>query len=229
MSPQITAAKAQGRTVYDGTKADVWAMGVLLCVMLIGKFPFEGDSVSSMGVSDPMKKIWLQQNKCLWSDNTALKDQLNYLSKDALDLLGRMFELDEDMRIDVKGIRGHPWFSSPMRPEFQEATRKMEADQEEIDKRAMIGAFRSRQRDAAISNLVKLSASDEFRRRAAAPINPDTVFQVWSRISLKTILEVYPVFDKKSLRQMMSYTEGALRESSSYREKTKKTGISLRG
>ena len=43
MSPQITAAKMQqGKTSYDGTKADIWAMGVLLCVCLIGKFPFEG-------------------------------------------------------------------------------------------------------------------------------------------------------------------------------------------
>ncbi len=32
-------------------------MGVLLCVMLIGKFPFEGDSVSMMGMADPMKKV----------------------------------------------------------------------------------------------------------------------------------------------------------------------------
>jgi len=26
---------------YDDTKADVWAMGVLLCVILIRKFPFK--------------------------------------------------------------------------------------------------------------------------------------------------------------------------------------------
>ena len=32
-------------------------LGVLLCVSLIGKFPFEGDSVSTMGVNDPMKKV----------------------------------------------------------------------------------------------------------------------------------------------------------------------------
>ncbi len=57
MSPQITAAKAQGKALYDGTKADVWALGVLLCVMLIGKFPFEGDSISTVGVNDPMKKV----------------------------------------------------------------------------------------------------------------------------------------------------------------------------
>jgi serine/threonine protein kinase len=230
MSPQITAAKAQGKTLYDGTKADVWAMGVLLCVMLIGKFPFEGDSVSSMGVSDPMKKIWLQQNKCIWSDNAALKDQLEFLSKPALDLLGKMFELDEEKRIDVKGIKAHPWFSTPMRTEFQEAIEKMELSQTEVDNRAMIGAFRSKQRDDAISNLVKLSASDEFRKRAAEPINPDTVFQVWSRISLKTVLKSYPVFDKRSLRQMMSYTDGASTPSMR-RDKTKKLAgtASVRG
>ena len=57
MAPQITAAKMhQGKALYDGTKADVWAMGVLLCVMLIGKFPFEGESVSTMQCNDPMKK-----------------------------------------------------------------------------------------------------------------------------------------------------------------------------
>ena len=31
--------------------------GVLLCVTLIGKFPFEGDSISTIGVNDPMKKV----------------------------------------------------------------------------------------------------------------------------------------------------------------------------
>jgi hypothetical protein len=55
-------------------------MGVLLCVMLIGKFPFEGDSISTMGVHDPLKKVWVQQNRTTWSHNTLLKDQLPYLS-----------------------------------------------------------------------------------------------------------------------------------------------------
>lgn len=44
--------------------------------------------------------------------------------------------------------------------------------------------------------------------QATEPINNDTVFQIWSRISLRTALEAYPVFDKKSLKQMLSYTEG---------------------
>jgi serine/threonine protein kinase len=41
MAPSLTAARVHGKVVYDGTKVDVWAMGVLLCVILIGKFPFD--------------------------------------------------------------------------------------------------------------------------------------------------------------------------------------------
>eukprot|EP00955_Chlamydomonas_euryale_P023171 244132-Chlamydomonas_euryale.AAC.18 len=208
MSPQITAAKAQGKTTYDGVKADVWAMGVLLCVMLIGKFPFEGDSVSAMGVQDPMKKIWLQQNKALWNENHLLKEQLQYLSPEAVDLLDKMFELTETKRIDLRSIKAHPWMQIPMSPKFQSVIDKLERDQYNTEKLVAAGGFRSKQRDAAISNLIKLAASDEFRKRATDPITNDTVFQIWSRISLRTALDQYPVFDKRSLRQMMSYTGG---------------------
>lgn len=208
MSPQITAAKAQGKTTYDGVKADVWAIGVLLCVMLIGKFPFEGDSVSVMGVADPMKKIWVQQNKATWNQNSLLKDQLPYLSPEVTDLLDKMFELDESKRIDIKGIKQHPWYLAPMQPQFQEPYDKLEAAQIAIDKNVSEGAYHSKRRDAAISNLIKLAASEEFRRRATEPIDENTVFQIWSRISLRTALDVYPVFDKQSLKQIMSYTDG---------------------
>ena len=55
-------------------------MGVMLCVMLIGKFPFEGDTVSTRTITDPMKKVFLQQTRKLWSDNELLKSQLAFLS-----------------------------------------------------------------------------------------------------------------------------------------------------
>eukprot|EP00195_Chlamydomonas_chlamydogama_P017435 CAMPEP_0202915134 /NCGR_PEP_ID=MMETSP1392-20130828/64899_1 /ASSEMBLY_ACC=CAM_ASM_000868 /TAXON_ID=225041 /ORGANISM="Chlamydomonas chlamydogama, Strain SAG 11-48b" /LENGTH=443 /DNA_ID=CAMNT_0049607039 /DNA_START=317 /DNA_END=1648 /DNA_ORIENTATION=- len=204
MSPQITAAKAQGKALYDGIKADVWAMGVLLCVALIGKFPFEGDSVSTMQVNDPMKKIWVQQNKTTWSQNSLLRDQLPYLSAEAKDLLDRMFELDEKKRTDMKGIKDHPWFNMSMRPQYEEAMRKLEAEQLEVDKKVAAGAYRSKQRDQAISNMIKLAASEEFRQRATEAITADTTFQIWSRISLRTVQETYPVFNKASLKAMMS-------------------------
>jgi hypothetical protein len=42
--------------------------------------------------------VWVQQNKTTWSQNSLLKDQLPYLSPEAIDLLDRMFELDEKKR-----------------------------------------------------------------------------------------------------------------------------------
>ena len=32
------------------------------------------------------------------------------MSEEAIDLLDKMFELDEAKRIDVKGIKQHPWY-----------------------------------------------------------------------------------------------------------------------
>ena len=40
MSPQLISSR-QTKAGYDATKADVWACGVLLFVMLLGMFPFE--------------------------------------------------------------------------------------------------------------------------------------------------------------------------------------------
>uniref|UniRef100_A0A7S0WUB7 Protein kinase domain-containing protein n=1 Tax=Chlamydomonas leiostraca TaxID=1034604 RepID=A0A7S0WUB7_9CHLO len=216
MSPQITAAKAQGKALYDGTKADVWAMGVLLCVVLIGKFPFEGDSVSTMGVNDPMKKVWVQQNKTTWSQNALLRDQLPYLSPEATDLLDRMFELDEKKRIDIKGIMAHPWYNTPMRPHFEDALTKLGMEQEAVEKKVAAGAYRSKQRDQAISNLIKLSASEEFRQKATEPITAETVFQIWTRVSLRTVQDSYPVFNKQSLRACMAAHRVSMTSTSQY-------------
>jgi serine/threonine protein kinase len=48
MSPQLLGPKACNKSaLYDGTKADIWAAGVMLCVMLIGRFPFEGIEMSN--------------------------------------------------------------------------------------------------------------------------------------------------------------------------------------
>jgi serine/threonine protein kinase len=180
MSPQITAAKMQnGKTTYDGTKADIWAMGVLLCVCLIGKFPFEGDSVSTMGVSDPMKKIYHQQHKSTWSANSLLQDQLPYLSPEVHSLLDQMFEVDEAKRIDIGGIKAHPWFNKPITtPALRDECAKIEEAQTVIEKKAATGAYRSKTRDAAISNLIKMAASEEFRKRATEPVTEETTFEV---------------------------------------------------
>jgi serine/threonine-protein kinase HSL1 (negative regulator of Swe1 kinase) len=43
MAPEVFTAK-KGNS-YDGKAADVWSTGVILYVMLFGRFPFKPDSV----------------------------------------------------------------------------------------------------------------------------------------------------------------------------------------
>lgn len=86
MSPQLLGAKLGawpsahgGRCEYDGTKVDIWAAGVMLCVMLIGRFPFEGTEMShvtnlddvsehvSGGSSDGGSPDWTGVDCVVWS------------------------------------------------------------------------------------------------------------------------------------------------------------------
>ncbi|KAF5841225.1 kinase-like domain-containing protein [Dunaliella salina] len=212
MSPQLTAAKTGnqgGKVYYDGTKADVWAMGVLLCVILIGKFPFEGDNVSSMGVTDPMKKVWVQQHRNKWDENSMLQSQLKYLSPNARDLLDKMFDLDEKNRISIQGIMEHPWYQTPMRSHFEDALGTLKQEQDEVEEKLAKGAYRSAERDAAIDNLIKLSASGDFKSKATEPIHKGTIVPVWTRLSLRTVQPEYPIFNRDSLRACLAVQQRA--------------------
>jgi hypothetical protein len=51
-----------------------------------------------MAVTDPMKKVWVQQHRNKWDENSMLQSQLKYLSPNARDLLDKMFDLDEKNR-----------------------------------------------------------------------------------------------------------------------------------
>ena len=52
-----------------------------------------------------------------------------------------------------------------MRPVFADAIAKLEADQEETEKRVRVGAYKSKSRDQAIANMIKIAASLEFKQQ----------------------------------------------------------------
>lgn len=67
---------------------------MVLYAMLCGYLPFEDAKTSNL-----YKKI-------LSADYSLPK----FLSNDARDFIGRIFETDPEKRIDIDGIRNHPWY-----------------------------------------------------------------------------------------------------------------------
>jgi hypothetical protein len=51
-----------------------------------------------------------------------------------------MFELDEAKRIDVPAIMTHPWYTAPMRPEFENALQRLHLEQEIAEKKVGRGS-----------------------------------------------------------------------------------------
>jgi serine/threonine protein kinase len=300
MSPQILSSKVHGRARgnYDAPKADVWACGVLLCVMLLGRFPFDGTGMRQQSGSedeeddhhghggddddggdgfdeydgygggggyggrhhhqhhgnphyhvspeeaaqrqeqDASMSVYLQQQAVLgqravrgglgggggrgsgagsvgsaggggggggggsrapsltdsvgdggvgsgpgadganeagnnhnssgahagaaaspprpkrWFDHPALSGSAAFLTPEARDLLARIFEPDEAARISVKGILEHPWSTAPMPEPFHSALEQMKGEQDRIDAEVAAGAHASRDRDAALKQMV---------------------------------------------------------------------------
>ncbi len=73
-------------------------------------------------------------------------------------------------RLDVKAIMQHRWYQEPMRTELQCASDQLEQEQASTEAKVAAGAYRSKARDQAICNLIKLAASDEFRQRVGVLI-----------------------------------------------------------
>lgn len=153
MGPELISS----RTGYDGKKVDVWASGVLLFVMLLGMFPFEthDDGVNSTaGLHD----IWLQQIKTSWRDNPNNSNVANKLSPECCDLLDRMFDVRADSRLDVVGIKAHPWFTKPLPDCYRQGLEKLNKEQADRDKALEKGNFKNAERDKALEAIIDKAA-----------------------------------------------------------------------
>ncbi|GAB4817584.1 hypothetical protein N2152v2_004630 [Parachlorella kessleri] len=99
-TPAYIAPEVFSRKQYDGKIADVWSCGVTLYVMLVGQYPFE-DSEDPRNFNKTIKRI------------VDVKYSVPYdvrLSRECLDLLGRIFQADPAKRITLQQIQQHPWF-----------------------------------------------------------------------------------------------------------------------
>lgn len=182
MSPQLVHIKENNfnrADSYDAVKADIWAAGVLLVVMLVGRFPFDTMELSMFASTiDEMKApkkapdtdrrrdlaqrryslLTVTSKMMDWLDMPQLQPVLGYMSADVKDMLSSIFMLDETKRATVADIKAHKWYNEPTTPKLAAALEEMAKEQSAANTKLASGAFQNRMRDAALEKVVKQAA-----------------------------------------------------------------------
>ncbi|KAH7470674.1 hypothetical protein KRP22_001328 [Phytophthora ramorum] len=96
MAPEVLAG-----VQYDAAKADVWSLGVMLFIMLIGAPPVETASAS-----DARFRLIANKGVRKLIDRWGLTDELPAA---AIDLLAAMLEVDPDQRLSMDDVVAHPF------------------------------------------------------------------------------------------------------------------------
>ena len=92
-SPDYAAPELYRKASYIGPELDVWAMGIVLYAMVTSTFPFPGGK--------PME-IAYRVCKGVYLPPTG--------SEELCHLVSRMLTVSREDRIDLQGIRKHPWY-----------------------------------------------------------------------------------------------------------------------
>ena len=100
-SPCYCSPECLSRVEYDGTKADVWSMGVILYSMVTGEHPWNIANTNLM-----VKQIL----NCQY-------DLPDWLSDDCQELIHGMLRLNASKRYTLKQISEHPWLKKAFQVE----------------------------------------------------------------------------------------------------------------
>lgn len=94
-TPALTAPECIQGLVYHGKVADIWALGVTLYCMVVGQFPFIGDTL-------------LETFDKIVNHPLMIPDNLN---ADLADLLNGLLCKDPSRRISIEEVMEHPWMA----------------------------------------------------------------------------------------------------------------------
>jgi serine/threonine protein kinase len=97
MAPEMLKSKG-----YDGTKADIWACGVILFIMLAGFPPFQKPSPSDWWFN----KLSNNKHALFWQAHS----RSAYFSDQTKDFINKILNPDAEKRISITDMKKHPWW-----------------------------------------------------------------------------------------------------------------------
>lgn len=133
MAPQVLESAFYPTNTYSAVKADVWAVGILLCHIFFGRhtpFWLEPNAFRNEGATTMERLRAMKKGKGGWAhSDDYIAQHVGELSTELRGLLDAIFVADEDERITIQGIMDHPWYKGPLSTKMQEALDDMEEDQ----------------------------------------------------------------------------------------------------
>eukprot|EP00759_Apiculatamorpha_spiralis_P022062 PhF_6_TR26415/c0_g1_i1/m.38192/K07198/PRKAA, AMPK; 5'-AMP-activated protein kinase, catalytic alpha subunit len=93
-SPNYAAPEVIGGGLYSGAEADIWSCGVILFAMLVGRLPFDEDSLAVLFRRIKEGKYTIPST----------------VPAPAADLISRILVVDVMERYKLSQIKAHPWF-----------------------------------------------------------------------------------------------------------------------
>jgi len=97
MAPEMLKSKG-----YDATKADIWACGVILFIMLAGFPPFQKPAPSDWWFN----KLSNNKHALFWQAHS----RSAYFSDQTKDFINKILNPDAEKRISIADMKKHPWW-----------------------------------------------------------------------------------------------------------------------
>ncbi|EER94892.1 hypothetical protein BDA96_01G404000 [Sorghum bicolor] len=145
-TPAYVAPEIISRKGYDGAKADIWACGVILYVLLAGYLPFQDKNLMDM-----YKKICKAELK--WP---------SWFSSNVRKLLRRILHPNPNRRISIEEIMKHPWFKIGLDARMFDSTINTKRDDVPIEMGLTLDSLKSNivECNSATEKVTNLNAFD---------------------------------------------------------------------
>lgn len=164
------------RKNYD-SQADMWALGVLIYLMLYGKYPFDGKETKEIVREIIHKKV-----------DSLFERQKFIYSAHATDFIHKLLNRDPVTRLTAKQALLHPWVAHlrTYAEQKEEELRKIKAAEETQQETIML-AVRSAQRKVTLARQTrpKVAATMSAERRAQLLAKLDTEYNEGHKHSLR--------------------------------------------